>query len=127
MLYHQIISWQPVLLVEETRVPVENHRPAASHCETLSDNVVSSITRLSGNRGLKLNISSSQHDILKNCKTVRKQTKNKLYLLKENVLPHTFKYKLPTPTYLYTPINIHDLRNFYIQCLFLNMILKDSN
>jgi hypothetical protein len=25
------ISWQPVLLVEETGVPGENHRPAASH------------------------------------------------------------------------------------------------
>ena len=25
------ISWWPVLLVEETAVPVENHRPAASH------------------------------------------------------------------------------------------------
>ena len=24
-------SWQSVLLVEETRVPGENHRPAASH------------------------------------------------------------------------------------------------
>ena len=26
-----VISWQSVLLVEETRVPRENHRPAASH------------------------------------------------------------------------------------------------
>jgi hypothetical protein len=25
------ISWSSVLLVEETRVPRENHRPAASH------------------------------------------------------------------------------------------------
>ena len=25
------ISWQSVLLVEETRVPGENHRPNASH------------------------------------------------------------------------------------------------
>ena len=25
------ISWQSVLLVEETRVPRENHQPAASH------------------------------------------------------------------------------------------------
>jgi hypothetical protein len=25
-----------VLLVEETRVPGENHRPATSHCQTLS-------------------------------------------------------------------------------------------
>jgi hypothetical protein len=26
-----VISWQSVLLVEETGVPRENHRPAASH------------------------------------------------------------------------------------------------
>jgi hypothetical protein len=26
-----IISWRPVLLVEENRVPEENHRPVASH------------------------------------------------------------------------------------------------
>jgi len=27
-----VISWRSVLLVEGTRVPKENHRPAASHC-----------------------------------------------------------------------------------------------
>ena len=42
------ILWQSVLLVEETRVPGENHRPAASHGQTLSHNVVSSTPRLSG-------------------------------------------------------------------------------
>jgi hypothetical protein len=26
-----VISWRSVLLVEETRVPGENHRPTASH------------------------------------------------------------------------------------------------
>ena len=34
-----VISWRSVLLVEETG---ENHRPAASHGQTLSHNVVSS-------------------------------------------------------------------------------------
>ena len=34
-----IISWRSVLLVEETVVPVENHRPAASHWQNLSHNV----------------------------------------------------------------------------------------
>ena len=29
-----VISWRLVLLVEETGVPGENHRPAASHWET---------------------------------------------------------------------------------------------
>jgi len=37
-----VISWQSVLLVEETGVPIENHRPTTSHWQTLSHNVVSS-------------------------------------------------------------------------------------
>ena len=35
-----VISWRSVLLVEKTRVPGENHRPAASHLHTLSHNAV---------------------------------------------------------------------------------------
>ena len=42
------VSWRSVLLVEKTGVPGENHRPAVSHCATLSDNVASSTPRLSG-------------------------------------------------------------------------------
>jgi hypothetical protein len=38
----QSISWQSVLLVEETGVPWENHRPIASHWQTFPHNVVSS-------------------------------------------------------------------------------------
>jgi hypothetical protein len=33
-----LTSWRSVLLVEETGVPWENHRPAASHWRTLSHN-----------------------------------------------------------------------------------------
>jgi hypothetical protein len=40
-----VISWRSVLLVKETEVPGENHRPVASHSQTLSHNVVSSIPR----------------------------------------------------------------------------------
>jgi hypothetical protein len=36
------ISWRSVLLVEEIGVSGENHRPVASHWQTLSRNVVSS-------------------------------------------------------------------------------------
>jgi len=36
-----VISWQSVLLVEETRVPRENHWLAASHWQTWSYNVSS--------------------------------------------------------------------------------------
>ena len=35
-----VISGRPVLLVEETGVPGENHRPVASHWQTLSHNVI---------------------------------------------------------------------------------------
>ena len=35
-----VISWQSVLLVEETGGPGENHRPVASYLQTLSHNVV---------------------------------------------------------------------------------------
>jgi hypothetical protein len=41
------ISWLSVLLVKETGVPRENHRPAASHRQTLSHYVTSSTPRLS--------------------------------------------------------------------------------
>jgi hypothetical protein len=44
------ISWRLVLLVEETGVPGENHRPAASQEQILSHNVVSSTPRLNGVR-----------------------------------------------------------------------------
>jgi len=44
------ISWRSVLLVKGIWVPVENHRPATSHWQTLSHNAVSSTPRLSGIR-----------------------------------------------------------------------------
>jgi hypothetical protein len=45
--------------VEETGVPVENHRPAASYWQTSSHNVVSSTPRL--NRIQNRNISGDGH------------------------------------------------------------------
>ena len=53
------ISWRTGLLVEETAVPGENHRPAESHWQTLSRNVESSTPRLSGIR--THNISGNGH------------------------------------------------------------------
>ena len=40
-----VILWQTVLLMEETGVPGENHRPVASLKQTLSHNVVSNTPR----------------------------------------------------------------------------------
>jgi hypothetical protein len=54
-----IISWQSVLLVEETGVPGENHRPVASHWQILSHNVVSSKPR--HKRIQNNNISGDRH------------------------------------------------------------------
>ena len=45
-----VISWWSIVLVEETRVPGENHRFAASRRQTLSHTDVSSTSRLSGIR-----------------------------------------------------------------------------
>ena len=44
-----ILCWS-VLLMEETGVPGENHRPVSSHRQTLLPKVVSSTPRLSGIR-----------------------------------------------------------------------------
>ncbi len=44
------ISRRSVLLVEETGLPGESHRPPANHRQTVSHNVVSSTPRLSGIR-----------------------------------------------------------------------------
>jgi hypothetical protein len=40
-----VISWQSVLMLEETGVPGENHQPVASHWQILSHNIVSSTPR----------------------------------------------------------------------------------
>ena len=54
-----VISWQSVLLVEETGGPEENQRPATSHWQTLSNDVVSSTPHLRGVR--THNISGDMH------------------------------------------------------------------
>ena len=46
-----VISWWSVLLVEETGIPGENHRPVASHWLTLSHNT-NNIRPLLFNSGL---------------------------------------------------------------------------
>ena len=38
-----VISWRSVLFLEETGVPGEIHKSAASHLQTLSNNVVSAM------------------------------------------------------------------------------------
>jgi hypothetical protein len=54
-----VISWRSVVLVEDTGVPGEIHRPVAGHWQTLSHNVVSSTPHLSEIR--TLNVSGDRH------------------------------------------------------------------
>ena len=53
------ISWRSVLLVEETGVPGETHRPVAGHYETLPNNAVSSTPRC--DRGSNSHFSGYRH------------------------------------------------------------------
>ena len=55
----QVISWLSCLLVEEIGFHGENHWPVASHRQTLSHNVVSSIPRLNGKQ--THNVSGDMH------------------------------------------------------------------
>ena len=66
-----VISWKSVLLVEETEVPRENHGPVASHWQTLSHNVVSSTSDLSGIR--TQNVSDDGHWLAINSTTIWSQ------------------------------------------------------
>ena len=60
-----VISWRSVLLVEETRVSGENHRPVASHWQTISHNIVSSTPHMSGLIHLNLQKEKSEHLLIK--------------------------------------------------------------
>ena len=54
-----VILWRSVLLVEDTGIPGENHRPAARHSQTLSHNIDSNTPRLNGVR--THNVSCDRH------------------------------------------------------------------
>jgi hypothetical protein len=54
-----VISLRSAFLMKETKVPGENHQPAASHWQTASHNVVSSTPLLTGIR--IHNISGDRH------------------------------------------------------------------
>jgi hypothetical protein len=75
-----VISWRSVLLVEETGVPAENHRPVASHWQTLSPNFVSSKSCLSGKRTHNINGDRNwSHRRQSGYKTVKANQRSKAY------------------------------------------------
>jgi hypothetical protein len=49
-----VISWRSILLVNETGVPGENHRPVASYRHILSHNVVLSTSKEIFNSKIKI-------------------------------------------------------------------------
>ena len=51
-----VITWQSVLLVEETKVPEENHWPVTSHRQTISHYVLSSTQVTSPGARFKLTV-----------------------------------------------------------------------
>ena len=66
------ISWWSVILVEETGVPRENHRPAASHWQTLSHNVGWSNLVMSGIRPRNFRLGEIYIDVY--CHIIDKMT-----------------------------------------------------
>jgi hypothetical protein len=85
-----VILWRSFLLLENTRVPGENHRPVASHSQTLSHNVVSSTPRhkQGSNSQLKVVIGT---DCTGSCKsnyhTITVTTVPHVYMTSTDVLP----------------------------------------
>ena len=106
------ILWRSDILVEETRVPGENHWPAVSHWQTLSHNVVSSTSRLSG---------VWTHNIIGDRYWLHRQLLNQL--------PYDHDHDGPKMHGRNNPINIRHLKwtsvmRFLTQTLLNNVFLK---
>ena len=77
-----VILWWSVLFVEETGVPGGNHRPVASHWQTLSRNVVSGTLRHERDSNSQLNIVSYTSHLTKWSKKELKKNRSRKELTK---------------------------------------------
>ena len=87
------ISWVLVLLLKGIKIPGENHRPAVSQWQTLSQNIVSSTPRLSWIRSYKksLKIPKGQSETVYRRRT--QWPKEKVQNDKQRSTKHTYKTK----------------------------------
>ena len=103
------ISWRSVLLVEEIRVPRENNRPAASHWQTLSHNVVHRALSRSGTH----NISGDRNRLHSKCNY--HQITAMTASLIENITNHYhMRFVQPSPDFWTCNCKIKMFYYFYI-------------
>ena len=101
-----VISLWSVLLMEETGVSEESYRPAASHWQTLSHNVVSSTPRLSGFR--TQNISGDMYRLYNHTITTNDGSNIKT---SSNSRLSSYNKKYPLLTYITYPLSSHGVLN----------------
>ena len=101
-----VILLRSVLLVEETGVSGGNHKPASSHWQTLSHNVVSSIPRLSG--FWTQNVSGDMHRLHNH--TITTNDGSNIKTLSNSRLS-SYNQKYPFLTYITYPLSSHWVLN----------------
>jgi len=98
-----VIWWRSVLLVEETGIPCEKHRPSASHWKTLSHNVVWVHLTLSWTH----NISGDRHWLHRYCKS-------SYHMITTIQLSHDHNHDGPSKLYL---CNCKGIKRFYLKLI----------
>ena len=112
-----VILWLSVLLVQKTRVPGENHRPAASHWQTLSHECCHRIHL--ARVGFKLTIVVIGTDCIGSCISN--------YHTITTITAPCFNWLYKTKTFCKNKLHIERLDNLLTgtryQCVFINYIV----